>query len=406
MSIAAPSPQLTVSTERLSFGNVTVNTSTAQSLTLTSMGTAPVIVNSAAVTGASFSVVGTLPVTLVPTQSFTLQVQFSPTSTGRSREQLLISSNSSAGGPTVVSLSGAGTPAPNPQLAISAANLSFGSVAVNTVGTKTLVLTSTGTSPIVIDSAGSSGTGFTLLAPQFPISLNPTQSMTLQVQFSPISAGSATGQVTIHSNSTNGSTYIVDLSGTGVAENPQLSIGSGNLNFGNIAVDASATKTLTLTSTGTSPLTVSSAVISGSGFALIGGSFPITLNPTESLTLQLRFSPTAAGTQSGQVTITSNSTNGSPSVVSLNGTGKAAAHEVDLSWDAPVNSPTRVTGYNIYRSVGSKGSLGLINPSPITSAVYVDSAVAGGTTYLYVVRSVNASGQESDPSNQVTMTIP
>ncbi len=48
--------------------------------------------------------------------------------------------------------------------------------------------------------------------------------MTLQVEFSPMSAGSAAGRVTIHSNSANGSTSIVDLSGTGVAENPQLSV--------------------------------------------------------------------------------------------------------------------------------------------------------------------------------------
>jgi len=404
--LSAPSPQLAVSTGSLSFGNVTVNTSTAQSLTLTSTGTAPVTVNSATVSGTSFAVVGTLPVTLAPTQSITLQVQFSPTSTGRSSEQLLISSNSSAGSPTAVSLSGTGNPAPNPQLTISTASLSFGSVAVNTVVTKTLVLTSTGTSPIVIDSAGTSGTGFTLLAPHFPISLNPAQSMTLQVEFSPMSAGSAAGRVTIHSNSANGSTSIVDLSGTGVAENPQLSVSPGNLNFGSIAVDASATKTLTLTSTGTSPLTVNSAAVSGSGFALIGGSFPITLNPTESLTLQLRFSPTTAGAQSGQITISSNSTSGNPSAVSLSGTGAAAAHEVDLSWDAPVNSPIRVTGYNVYRSVGSSGSLSLINPSLVTTAAYVDSAVATGTTYLYVVRSVDASGQESGPSNQLTITIP
>jgi hypothetical protein len=245
-----------------------------------------------------------------------------------------------------------------------------------------------------------------LLAPHFPISLNPTQSMTLQVEFSPMSAGSAAGRVTIHSNSANGSTSIVDLSGTGVAENPQLSISPGNLNFGSVAVDASATKTLTLSSTGTSPLTVNSAAVSGSGFALIGGSFPVTLNPTESLTLQLRFSPTTAGAQSGQITISSNSSSGSPTVVSLSGTGTAAAHEVDLSWDAPVNSPIRVSGYNVYRSAGSSGSLSLINPSPVTTAVYVDSAVVTGTTYLYVVRSVDASGQESGPSNQLTITIP
>jgi hypothetical protein len=65
---------------------VTVNTATTQSLTLTSAGTSPATVNSAAITGAGFTIVGgSLPVTLNPTQSITLQVQYLPTSAGAAR---------------------------------------------------------------------------------------------------------------------------------------------------------------------------------------------------------------------------------------------------------------------------------------------------------------------------------
>ena len=79
-----PSPQLTVSAGILSFGNVTVNTSTAQSLTLTSTGTVAVIVNSASIPGPGFALTGGgLPVTLAPTQSSTVHVQFDPTTLGR-----------------------------------------------------------------------------------------------------------------------------------------------------------------------------------------------------------------------------------------------------------------------------------------------------------------------------------
>jgi fibronectin type 3 domain-containing protein len=47
--------------------------------------------------------------------------------------------------------------------------------------------------------------------------LNPNQSTTLQVQFKPAAAGAITGSLTITSNSTNGSTAVVSLSGTGTA---------------------------------------------------------------------------------------------------------------------------------------------------------------------------------------------
>jgi len=406
-STAAPSPQLTVSAGRLNFGSVTVNTSTVRSVTLISTGTAPVTVDSASVTGAGFTLVGgSLPATLSPTQSMTLQVQFDPASTGSANGQLTINSNSLVGGTTVISLSGTSTAAPSPLLAVSSVRLNFGSVMVNTAATQALTLTSTGTSPVTANSVAISGTGFTIPGLSFPMTLNPTQSVTLQIEFSPTSTGSAGGQVTINSNSTSGSTAVITLRGTGTAASPQLTISPTSLDFGSVAIDTSTTKTLTLTSTGTSPLTVNSAMVSGAGFTLLGGSFPITLNPTQSMTLQLQFLPTTAGAQSGQITISSNSTSGGRSIVALGGTGTGGVQEVHLSWSAPTNSPVPVVGYNVYRAVGSNGALQLINSSPLTAAVYTDNAVVSGNTYVYVVKSLDASGKESGPSNQTTITVP
>jgi hypothetical protein len=405
--ILAPSPQLAVSAGGLSFGNVTVNTSTTRSLTLTSTGTAPVTVSSAEITGAGFTLVGgTLPVTLDPTQSIMLQVQFTPTTTGSANGRLTIISNSSTGSTTVVSLSGTGIAALNPELTVSAGNLNFGNVTVNTVATLALTLTSTGTSPVTVDSASISGSEFTFVGGSLPATLGPTQPVTLQVRFSPGTTGSASGELTITSNSISGSTSVIDLTGRAIAGNPQLTISADSLDFGSIAINTSTTKALTLTSTGTSPLTVTSVVVSGLEFALIGGSFPGTLNPTESLALQLRFLPATVGAKSGQITITSNSTSGSTAVVAMSGTGTGLSHEVDLSWDAPASSPVPVVGYNLYRSAGSGGAFRSINTSPLTSTGYIDSAVVSGAVYVYIVKSVSAGGIESSSSNQMTITIP
>jgi len=225
------------------------------------------------------------------------------------------------------------------------------------------------------------------------------------VQFQPTSTGTASGQLTISSNSTTGGTAVVSLSGTGTAANPQLTINAGSVSFGSVTVNTATTQTLTLTSTGTSPVTVNSAAISGAGFTIVGGSFPVTLNPTQTLTLQLQFQPTTVAALTGQLSISSNSSSGSTAVVALSGTGTAVAHEVDLSWDAPVSSPDPVAGYNIYRSTGS-GSFVLINSSLDSAVVYVDSTVVSGATYSYEVKSVGASGVESVASNQITLTIP
>jgi len=150
---------------------------------------------------------------------------------------------------------------------------------------------------------------------------------------------------------------------------------------------------------------VNSVKIAGAGFAIIGGRFPVTLNPTQAVMLQLQFEPTTTGAVTGQLTISSNSTSASTAVVALSGTGTSTAHEVDLSWNAPTSSPDPVAGYNIYRSTGS-GSLVLMNSSPDSSVVYVDSTVVSGATYSYVVKSVDSSSVESVASNQITVTIP
>ncbi len=300
--------------------------------------------------------------------------------------------------------SGQATPAV-PKLTVSASTLNFGSIAVNSQTTGTVTLTSSGSSPLTVNSAAVTGTGFSLVAGTFPTTLNPNSSMTLQVQFKPTASGVATGSLTIGSNSTTGSSTVVSLSGTGTAANPQLKVSATTLSFGSVAVNTAATGSVTLTSTGTSAVTVNSASMSGTGFSITGGSFPATLNPNQTMAVQLQFKPTTAGAATGQLTINSNSTTGSSAPVALSGTGTATAEQVNLSWSAPASSSDPVAGYNIYRALGS-GAFQLVNSGIDKTTTYVDSAVTSGNTYNYIVRSVDQSGVESPNSNQIAVAVP
>ncbi|HEY6376075.1 MAG TPA: choice-of-anchor D domain-containing protein, partial [Edaphobacter sp.] len=293
----------------------------------------------------------------------------------------------------------------SPQLTVSAGSLNFGNVSVNTATTLSLTLTSTGTSSVTINSASIIGAGFSIVAQSFPVTLAPNQSLTLLVQFDPTTTGNASGQLTISSNSSTGSTTVVSLQGSSAAANPVLTISAISLSFGNVMENTASTKPLTLTSSGTSPVTVNSASIIGAGFSIVGGSFPVTLTPTQTLTLQVQFDPTAIGNASGQLTINSNSSGGSTAVVTLSGVGTSIAHQVDLSWDAPVSSPDFVAGYHVYRSP-INGAFALLNTLSATAVTYVDSTVVSGSSYRYEVRSVDSSGVESIPSNQVTVIVP
>ena len=316
-------PQLSVSPTAVSFGSVTIGSPATQNVTLTSTGTGPVTINAATITGAGFAVAGvSFPMTLNPSQSVALQVQFNPTTAAAATGQLTISSNSSVNPVAAVALSGTGAAAPNPQLTISQASVSFGSVTVGSPTTQSVTLTSTGTSAITVNSVGISGAGFTLNGGSSPMTLNPSQSVTLQIQFNPISVGAATGQLTINSNSSSGSTAVVALSGTGMAApTPQLSVSAASLDFGSVVVNSASAQAITLTSTGASPVTINAATIAGSGFLVAGASLPLTLDPNQTTTLWVLFTPTTAGSATGQLTISSNSSSGSIATVALSGMG-------------------------------------------------------------------------------------
>lgn len=187
---------------------------------------------------------------------------------------------------------------------------------------------------------------------------------------------------------------------------PTLTISSASVAFGNVTVNTPTTLPVTLTSTGTAPVTINSGTLSGTGFTMTGATFPVTLNPDLAVTLDVQFDPAITGAASGQLTIRSNSSANGTAVISLNGTGETVPHEADLSWGAPSSSTDPVVGYNIYRSVGGSSAYQLLNSSAGTLTAYVDSTVQAGLIYDYYITSVDSSGVESAPSNQAAATIP
>ncbi|MGB9031688.1 MAG: choice-of-anchor D domain-containing protein, partial [Acidobacteriaceae bacterium] len=184
-----------------------------------------------------------------------------------------------------------------------------------------------------------------------------------------------------------------------------LSVNATSVAFGSVSLNTQSTQMLTLTSTGTEAVTVSSATLTGTGFSMSGITFPVTLNPGQSVSLGLAFIPTVVGATSGQLTLVSNNTTGGSAAVSLSGTG-ATAYSVDLTWDAPATSVDPVEGYNVYRSASGASAYSLLNTGVNLATAFTDSTVQSGKVYDYVVTSVDSSGVESAPSNPFAVTIP
>jgi hypothetical protein len=195
-------------------------------------------------------------------------------------------------------------------------------------------------------------------------------------------------------------TFALQLN-TGV---PTLSINATSIAFGSVMQNSPATQTVTLSSTGTAPVTVTSAGMSGTGFSVSGATFPLTLNPAQTATLSVEFNPTVAGAANGTLTIASNSSTNPTVAIAVGATGETV--QVNLAWSAPSTSSDPVAGYNVYRAPSGGTSYQQLNGSALTQSTYVDTSAQAGQTYDYIVESVDASGNTSTPSNMASVVLP
>jgi hypothetical protein len=109
---------LAVTPSAINFGNVVVGTTKSQTATLSATG-APVTVSSASVSSSEFSVTGlSFPVTLAAGSMAPFTVTFIPQALGTASANITFASNAT-NPPTVESLSGSGTPAPQHSVALS-----------------------------------------------------------------------------------------------------------------------------------------------------------------------------------------------------------------------------------------------------------------------------------------------
>jgi hypothetical protein len=387
-------PTLSLNTTSISFGDVLVNTAATYSVILTSTGNAPVTIKGASIAGAGFRVSGApLPVTLNPGRAMALSIQFDPTVTGAASGQLTITSNSSTNPTAVMGLSGRAEPV----LAfLSALSCSSASLAGSGSDACTVMLSS---------AAPSSGLTVSLSSSNTAVSV-PT---TVTVPASTTSAGfmatvsrveSAQTATLIARASSVSNSFVLHLN----VATPTLSINASTVPFGNVVVNARATQYVTLTSTGTAPVTINGAALTGAGFTMSGAALPVTLSPNQAMTLAVQFDPTVTGPASGQLTIGSNSSTNPTALIGLSGTGDP--HEVDLTWFPPISSADPVAGYNVYRSPSGSSTYQRLNSSAVTATMFTDITIESGSSYDYTVTSVDAAGAESVPSNTTTATIP
>jgi len=398
-STSSQSYLLSASASSLNFGNTLLGSSASQVIALTNIGTGNVNLSQVAIAGAGFTVNGfTGTVSLAPSQSLSLNVSFAPTAAGSAAGSLSFVS-SATNSPITIPLSGNGV---QPQISVVPASVGFGNVTVGVTNTQTLAISNPGTATLSVTQASLVGTGFGFSGLTLPLSVPPGVSSVFTVSFTPTSASSLSGNLTLVNNTPN-SPFIVPLAGTGVSPITQLMASPSSLSFGSITTGASGTQSVTLANTGNSSVSVSQISTSGAGFSAAGFALPVTLAAGQSTSFSVTFAPTTTGSLSGNVTVTSNATN-SPLAIALSGSGAAVvSHSVILNWTPSTSS---YAGFNVYRGALSGGPYTKVNSTLISAMSFSDSSVSSGQTYYYVATEVDSTGAESIYSSEVIATIP
>ena len=270
---------------------------------------------------------------------------------------------------------------PAPKVSVNPTALSFGNQNLGTTSAaQTVTLTNTGTAALTINSitlTGANAGDFsqTNTCPISPSTLAVSASCTFSVLFTPSANGARSASVSISDNAA-GSPHTITLSGTGVTAAPVVTLNPTSVTFGNQNVGTtSATQTVTLTNTGTIPLTISSITLTGTNASDFAESdncpiTPSTLAVNANCTLSLTFTPSANGARNASVSITDNAA-GSPHTVPLSGTGVTPAPAVTLN-------PTSVNFGN--QNVGTTSAAQMVTLTNTgTLALTISSITLSGT---------------------------
>ena len=333
-----PEPRLSVSTNRLDFGNQIKFTQKTRDITITNAGTGTLQITSISKTnnyGDLFQLSGwTSGGSIAAGASKTITVSFQPIEEKYYEETLtIVSSNSVGSNKATVTLCGTGISEPeNALIQIVGDELTWGDVEIGESVPKSFTVKNTGTTALNISSIKIVATDNTVnpsyfsITPDNSCTISPGKSKDFIVSFIPEAVRSYNAIVSIKSNASNATqgTSTVWLSGNGIkATSKVLTASPSSLSFGYQTIGNRTHKNFTVTNTGTKAVTLYSMEATD-GFIVDqtwAEGNTLGLAAGASKTFSAYFAPTEVKSYSGKITIKSNSSSGDL-VIPLSGIGE------------------------------------------------------------------------------------
>jgi hypothetical protein len=176
------------------------------------------------------------------------------------------------------------------------------------------------------------------------------------------------------------------------AAQPALTLSATNVDFQNVVLGHTLTRTLHVTNSGKTPLQISSISVSNKQFDTTGPSVPRTLLPAMTIDYTIAFSPTSAGTASASLTFGTNASN-IPASVSLKGVGEKVLGAIAVS-------PSSISFGNLNLNTTAAQSVTLQNTGDINVTLSGVTVVGAGFGF-----SDLSPGYSLAPNQKVTFQV-
>lgn len=184
----------------------------------------------------------------------------------------------------------------------------------------------------------------------------------------------------------------------------QLKVLSPNVDFGTVTVGSRSWQTVTIFNSGTTPLNISQATVTGNGFATTGLVLPITLPAGQRTSFRVWFAPTSKDNATGEISFVDNAANSETAIV-LSGTGVTTSSVAAII----VSPPTLPFGnMNVGSSstqavtVSNTGATNLvISQATVTGSEFsingltAPLTIAAGQNYSFIIRFAPRMGRSA-----------
>src|SRR5579871_1567632 len=288
----------------------------------------------------------------------------------------------------------------------------------------TVSATYQGPGPAIMQAAPSltqAGSDFSAsLTPNAPLNLNPGDTFTISLGFTPTITGTESALLTIpySQGATSGSIQLQLLGASSVMtlsytlptnQNAVALPAGGTIQFPPTQLNSSITATVSIANTGQGPGTVNKISIPpGGAFQLFGvGPLPATVNPGFSFVYGVKYTPTQATTDTGSMTVT---INGTDLNFSLAGSGVTSSYSYAIASDTPGVPDTPITPNQTTNPVTFPDTaVGMMN------SFFIKVRNTGGATGSIPLISATGAFAVSDgppmfpvvmnPNDQITFTL-